>query len=89
MEIRENEIYTPEEARELLKISASTMTRLIKRGLIRAAKVGRQHRILGKEILRMVSPQSGDSMGNLSRKGRRWVHGEGSASSKKVTASVG
>jgi len=33
------------------------MKRLLKKGLIQANKIGRQYRILGKEILRLVSPQ--------------------------------
>ena len=74
MEVRENEIYTHEEAREILKISSSTMTRLIKGGLIRAAKVGKQYRIMGKEILRAVSPQLEDKVGKLYNKGRHWIH---------------
>ena len=37
-------------------ISESTIKRLLKSGLIRANKVGGQYRILGKEILRVVSP---------------------------------
>lgn len=57
MEVRENEIYTSEEAKEILKISASTMARLLKRGMIRAAKVGKQYRIPGREILRVVDPK--------------------------------
>ena len=56
-EIRENGIYTTQEAQDLLKISESTIKRLLKRGLIRANKVGGQYRILGKEILRLVSPE--------------------------------
>lgn len=56
-EIKSNEIYTTEEARELLKVSPSTIKRLLKKGLIRANKVGGQYRILGKEILRLVSPE--------------------------------
>lgn len=55
-EIKENAIYTTNEARDLLKISDSTMKRLLKKGLIKANKVGGQYRILGKEILRLVSP---------------------------------
>ncbi len=77
MEVNENEIYTPEEAKKILKISSSTMSRLLKSGLIRAAKVGKQYRILGKEILRMVSPQLEDKVGKIYNKGRRWVHEEG------------
>lgn len=56
-EIKENAVYTREEAQDLLKISTSTIKRLLKRGLIRANKVGGQYRILGKEILRLVSPE--------------------------------
>ncbi len=57
MEINPNEIYTTEETRQLLKISTSTIKRILKGGLIRANKVGGQYRILGKELLRIVSPK--------------------------------
>ena len=56
-EIKTNEVYTTAEAQKMLKISNSTIKRLLKRGLIRANKVGGQYRILGKEILRLVSPE--------------------------------
>lgn len=56
-EIKSNAIYTTLEAQELLKISSSTIKRMLKKGLIRANKVGGQYRILGKEILRLVSPE--------------------------------
>lgn len=55
-EIKPNAIYTTEETRTLLKISESTIKRLLKRGIIRANKVGGQYRILGKELLRTLSP---------------------------------
>ncbi len=55
--INPDEVYTTNEARSLLKISNSTMKRLLKKGLIRANKVGGQYRVLGKELLRIVSPQ--------------------------------
>lgn len=55
-EIRPNEVYTTREAEDLLKISNSTMKRLLKQGLLRANKVGKQYRILGHELLRLVSP---------------------------------
>lgn len=74
MQINENEVYTPEEAKKILKVSSSTMSRLIKHGLIGAAKVGKQYRIMGKEILRMLSPQLEDQVGKLYNKGRRWIH---------------
>lgn len=57
-EINHNAIYTTAEAKNILKISPSTIKRLLKRGLIRANKVGGQYRILGKEILRLVSPET-------------------------------
>ena len=56
-EIKPNSIYTTNETKEILKISDSTIKRLLKKGIIRANKVGGQYRILGKEILRLVSPK--------------------------------
>ncbi len=56
-EINLHEVYTTTEAQQLLKISDSTMKRLLKRGMINANKVGGQYRILGKELLRLVSPK--------------------------------
>ena len=55
-EIKENAVYTTAETEAILKVSPSTIKRLLKCGLIRANKVGGQYRILGKEILRLVSP---------------------------------
>ena len=56
-EIRTNAVYTTIETQKILKISSSTMKRMLKNGLIKANKVGGQYRILGKEILRLVSPE--------------------------------
>jgi len=55
-EIKPNALYTTSETQKLLKISSSTIKRLLKKGLIRANKVGGQYRILGREILHLVSP---------------------------------
>ncbi|MBI2450059.1 MAG: helix-turn-helix domain-containing protein [Candidatus Nealsonbacteria bacterium] len=55
-EIKPNQIYTTAEARDFLKISDSTSKRLLKKGIIKAYKVGGQYRIWGAEILRLVSP---------------------------------
>lgn len=74
MEIKPNEVYTTEEAQQLLKISPSTTMRLIKKGIIRTAKVGKQYRILGKELLRLVSPELEDKVGKVYNKGRQWLH---------------
>jgi excisionase family DNA binding protein len=72
--IEENQVYTPKESQELLKISQSTMTRMIKKNLIRAAKVGKQYRIMGKELLRVLSPKLENQVGKTYNKARRWVH---------------
>jgi excisionase family DNA binding protein len=67
MEIKENEVYTHEETQLILKVSSSTVTRMIKKGLIRSAKVGKQYRIMGKELLRILSPQLEDKVGKAQR----------------------
>ena len=74
MEINANEVYTTQEAQKLLKVSPSTTMRLIKQGIIRTAKVGKQYRILGKELLRIVSPELEDKVGKIYNKGRHWAH---------------
>ena len=74
VEINENEVYTTREMQEILKISQSTAMRMLKTGIIRAAKVGKQYRIMGKELLRLVSPKLEDKVGKLYNKGRKWVH---------------
>lgn len=56
MEIKEHAVYTHQEVQILLKVSPSTLTRMIKSGTLRSAKVGRQHRIMGKELLRILLP---------------------------------
>ena len=56
-EIKPSAVYTTIETQKLLKISNSTIKRMLKKGLIRANKVGKQYRIMGKEILRLVSPE--------------------------------
>lgn len=56
-EIKPNAVYTTAETQKLLKISNSTIKRLLKKGLIKANKIGGQYRILGKEIFRLVSPE--------------------------------
>jgi len=55
--INPNELYTTNETRDFLKISDSTMKRWLKKGLIKANKIGGRYRIFGKEILRLISPE--------------------------------
>ena len=56
-EIKSKKIYTPKEARDFLKVSESTMKRMLRGGIIKAYKVSGQYRIWGDEILRLVSPK--------------------------------
>ena len=74
MEIKENEVYTHEETQKLLKVSSSTITRMIKKGLIRTARVGKQYRIMGKELLRVLSPKLEDKVGKVYNKARNWAY---------------
>ena len=74
MEVKEHEVYTHEETQVILKVSSSTVTRMIKKGIIRAAKVGKQYRIMGKELLRVLSPKLEDKVGKVYNKARNWAH---------------
>jgi len=56
-EINPKEIYTTKEAQDFLKVSPSTIKRMLKRGIIKAYKVGGTYRIWGSEILELVSPK--------------------------------
>jgi excisionase family DNA binding protein len=47
-EIKENEVYTIKENQFLLKVSQSTIMRMIKKGILKAGKFGGQYRILGE-----------------------------------------
>lgn len=72
-EIKPHIIYTTEEARDFLKISESTIKRLLKRGAIKAYKVGGQYRIWGSEILTLVSPEAELGASRIYRKLKREV----------------
>lgn len=69
-EIKPEQIYTPKEARSFLKVSESTMKRMIKNGVVRAYKVSGQYRIWGKEILNLVSPELETEVKNIFRKAK-------------------
>ncbi len=73
MEIKPNEVYTTAEAEKLLKISNSTMKRFLKKGLIRANKIGSQYRIFGHELLRLLSPEIDSKVSNSYGKMKRTI----------------
>lgn len=56
-EIKANEVYTSGETEKLLKVSNSTLKRMVKKGLVKGAKIGGQYRFLGHDLLSMFSPQ--------------------------------
>ena len=57
-EIKPNQVYTTKEAQDFLRVSTSTIKRFLKRGIIKANKVGGRYKILGRELLRLVSPEA-------------------------------
>jgi excisionase family DNA binding protein len=57
-EIEPNQIYTTEEVQEYLRVSNSTIKRLLKKGILNANKVGGRYKILGSEIIKLVSPEA-------------------------------
>jgi len=54
--IEPDKIYTTGETMDILRISKSTIKRWLKSGIIRANKIGGRYKILGSEILRLISP---------------------------------
>ncbi|MFH1562343.1 MAG: helix-turn-helix domain-containing protein [Nitrospirota bacterium] len=51
MEIQERAVYTTDETAQILKLSPITVARKIRRGEIPATKIGREYRLLGRDIL--------------------------------------
>ena len=68
VEIKQNQVYTTEEAQDFLRISKSTIKRYLKKGILKANKVGGRYRILGRELLRLVSPETEIKAVDLYRK---------------------
>ncbi len=66
--IKPHKVYTTEEARSFLKVSESTIKRYLKKGIIKANKVGGRYRIMGREILKVVSPEAEKKATNAYRK---------------------
>lgn len=57
VKINPEEVYTTKESQDFLKVSNSTIKRLLKGGILKANKVGGRYRVLGRELLRLVSPE--------------------------------
>ncbi len=72
-EIKANEVYTTEETRSFLKVSKSTIKRYLKKEIIKANKIGGQYRILGREILRLISPKVEQKAGDFYQKTKRRI----------------
>ena len=49
--IEERAVYTTKELAEILKMTPVTIERKIKRKEIKASKIGREYRILGRDVL--------------------------------------
>lgn len=54
MEIRDAEVYTMDEAAQILKISRATVHRRIRDGSLPSLKTGRIRRIRGKDLLTFI-----------------------------------
>ena len=57
VKINPEEIYTTKESQDFLRVSNSTIKRFLKKGILKANKVGGRYRVLGRELLRLVSPE--------------------------------
>ena len=56
-EIKSGQLYTTKESQDFLRVSNSTIKRFLKGGIVKANKVGGRYRVMGKELLRLVSPE--------------------------------
>lgn len=52
--IVKNAVYDPREAARILGLSPVTMERKIRRGEIKAARIGKQYRLLGRDLLDLL-----------------------------------
>jgi len=76
LEIKPNEVYTLEEAQGLLKVSRSTVLRLIKKGAIQAGRIGAQYRFLGRDLLHVINPEWEEHARQIYQRSRAWAYEE-------------
>lgn len=69
MKIEENEVYTTKEVAEILKISLPTIKRMLKDGRLPSARIGRQHRFLGKYLLEIMRSRRGPDRADVAPAG--------------------
>jgi excisionase family DNA binding protein len=53
LEISPNTYYTPDEAAAMLRVSRKSVQNLLEAGLARGVKIGRNWRILGRDLLQL------------------------------------
>lgn len=75
LEIKPNEVYTTQEAQDFLRVSKSTLKRYLKKGIIKAYKVGGRYKIWGKELLQLVSPEAEEKGKNFYQKTKKKIKG--------------
>jgi len=63
-------LYTTSDAQDFLKVSKSTLKRYLKKGIIKAYKVGGRYKIWGKDLLRLVSPETEEEGTKLYQKAK-------------------
>ena len=66
MVFKDDEIYTSDEVIEKLKISRETLYRYIKSGKLKAKKIGKGYRFIGKELNRFLGVEDNDGFSALS-----------------------
>ena len=67
-EIKPDEVYTTKESQDFLRVSNSTIKRFLKNGILKANKVGGRYRVMGRELLRLVSPEVEEGVAKVYKK---------------------
>ena len=58
VQLNEGVVYTTEEAAKILKLSPITIERQIRRGELKAVKLGKEYRLLGRDLLALFDWKS-------------------------------
>ena len=56
--IKGEQVYTPQEVAQVLKVSAATVSRAIRDGKLKGLRVGGQWRILGSDLVRYLNAET-------------------------------